>query len=294
MSAPLPPLSILRERKRMLAMHNPLACPLQGRPDESNLKGRMMSPVFTCSIDDGHPLDMKTAELLNKHGLNATFFIPIRNCEGDAVLNDAQIRELGHRFEIGSHTYDHCYLKTVDVREAYHQIHDGKRKLEDLLGTYVNGFCYPGGRYGRRDVELVKACQFTYARTTVNLCFDAGSRPYEMPTTVQFYPHEAGVYLRNFAGSGYWHRRIGGLRLAIRHAHWIRRLYAMFDHACEVGGTFHLWGHSKQIEELNAWQEIDAFFKYAAARVSPTARLSNEQVAARVALIDGTRIVESI
>jgi peptidoglycan/xylan/chitin deacetylase (PgdA/CDA1 family) len=253
-----------------------------------------MSPVFTCSIDDGHPLDMKTAELLHKHGLNATFFIPIRNCEGDSVLIDAQVRELGRRFEIGSHTYDHCYLKSVDVREAYHQIHDGKRLLEDLLGTYVNGFCYPGGRYGPRDVALVKACQFSYARTTMNLCFDAGIKPYEMPTTVQFYPHDAGVYLRNFAGSGDWARRAGGLWLAVRHPNWIDRLYAMFDHACDHGGVFHLWGHSRQIEELNAWHEIDAFFRHAAARVTPAERLSNAQLAARVPLIQESRVVESI
>lgn len=253
-----------------------------------------MSPVFTCSIDDGHPLDLKTAELLHKHGLNGTFFIPIRNREGDAVLDHAQIRELGRQFEIGSHTYDHCYLKNVDVREAYHQIHDGKRELEDLLGTDVAGFCYPGGRYGKRDVDLVKACRFSYARTTMNLCFAAGSKPYEMPTTMQLYPHAPGVYLRNFAASGNWFRRLDGLRLAVQYSAWIDRLYAMFDYACSQGSTFHLWGHSKQIDELNAWQEIDAFFKYAAARVAPGDRLSNAQLASRVPLLQESRIVESL
>lgn len=252
-----------------------------------------MDPVFTCSIDDGHPTDMKTAELLQKHGLNATFFIPIQNCEGHPVISESQIKELGHRFEIGSHTYDHCYLKLVDVREAYHQIHDGKMKLEDWLGTRVDGFCYPGGRYGQRDVDLVKACRFTYARTTMNLCFDAGQRPYEMPTTMQFYPHDAGVYLRNFVGSGHWARRIGGLGLALRHPNWIDRLYAMFDHACERGGTFHLWAHSKQIDDLNAWNELDAFFKHAAGRTKPSERLNNAQVAARVPLLHGSRVAAS-
>lgn len=240
-----------------------------------------MGSVFTCSIDDGHPSDMKTADLLHKHGLNGTFFIPIRNCEGDAVISDAQIRELGRRFEVGSHTYDHRYLKKVDIWQAYHQIADGKRRLEDLLGIRVNGFCYPGGRYSRRDVELVKACGFGYARTTMNLCFDAGSRPFEMPTTLQFYPHDRAVYIRNFAGSGYWHRRIEGLRLAMAHENWIQRMYAMFDHACRHGGTFHLWGHSKQIDELNAWHDLDAFFRHVASRIPAPDRLNNEQLAAR-------------
>lgn len=241
-----------------------------------------MGPVFTCSVDDGHPSDLKTAELLHKHGLSATFFIPIRNCEGDHVLTDGQIQELGRSFEIGSHTFDHRYLKTVDIWQAYHQIADGKMHLEDLLGKPVAGFCYPGGRYTRRDVELVRACGFTYARTTMNLCFDAGMRPYEMPTTIQFYPHDRSVYVRNFGGSGNRVRRLSGLRLALQHGDWIKRLYAMFDHACRHGRTFHLWGHSKQIDELNAWKELDAFFAHVASQVAQQDRLNNEQLAARV------------
>ena len=224
----------------------------------------MRSLVFSCSIDDGHPLDMRTAELLARHGLAGTFFIPVRNCEGDEVLSDAAIRELAHRFEIGSHTYDHRYLRNVDVWQAYHQINDGKKYLEDVLGTPVNGFCYPGGRYRKRDVELVRACGFTYARTTMNLRFDAGDRPYEIPTTIQFFPHVRGVYIRNFIGSGNRLQRGEGLRLALLHEDWIKRLYALFDHACREGGVFHLWWHSKQVEELNAWDALDGFFAHVA------------------------------
>lgn len=235
---------------------------------------------------------MKTAEMLNKHGLSGTFYIPIRNCEGDAVISGAQIREVGRQFEIGSHTYDHCYLKKVDIWQAYHQINDGKNKLEDLLGAPVNGFCYPGGRYRQRDVALVKACRFTYARTTMNLRFDAGSKSHEMPTTIQFYPHDRAVYLRNFVGSGSWHKRMDGLLLAMQHEDWIRRLYAMFDYACRNGGTFHLWGHSKQIDQLNAWHEMDAFFGYVADRIAAPHRLTNEQVAARAMWALESRVVE--
>lgn len=263
----------------------------KGMPPEAEGENRvepMMGPLFTCSIDDGHPSDMKTAELLHKHGLSGTFFVPIRNCEGDEVLPDAQIREIGRRFEIGSHTYDHRYLKKVDIWQAYHQINDGKKYLEDVLGMPVNGFCYPGGRYLARDVELVRACGFSYARTTMNLCFDAGQRPFEMPTTVQFYPHDRAVYLRNFAGSGNWFRRTTGLQLAMQHGDWMKRLYAMFDHAVRSNGTFHLWGHSKQFDELNAWQQLDAFLAHVARAVSSQNRLTNEELAVRSLWVPGT------
>lgn len=240
-----------------------------------------MGVVFTCSIDDGHPSDMKVADLLSKHGLNGTFYVPIHNQEGFDVMSHAQTRELSRRFEIGSHTHDHCFLNGVAIEEARYQIAEGKNRLEDLLGAKVAGFCYPKGQYSRRVVDLVQACGFSYARTTENLRFDAGKKPLEMPTTIQFYPHASGVYVRNFARSGQWLRRFDGLRLAMRENHWIARLYAMFDHACEHQAVFHLWGHSRDIDALNAWTELDRFFAYVASGVPARNRVNNEQLALR-------------
>ena len=240
-----------------------------------------MGVVFTCSIDDGHPSDMRAADLLSKHSLNGTFYVPINNQEGHDVMSDAQIRELSRRFEIGSHTHDHCFLNGVDIAEARYQIVEGKKRLEDLLGWKVQGFCYPRGQYRKPVVDIVQACGFNYARTTVNLCFDAGNKPFEMPTTIQFYPHYRAVYVRNFARAGQWLRRHEGLRLAMREQDWIARLYAMFDYACEHQAVFHLWGHSRDIDELNAWGELDRFLAYVASGVPIQNRLNNEQLALR-------------
>lgn len=240
-----------------------------------------MNVAFTCSIDDGHPSDLKMADLLSKHGLNATFYVPIRNREGPAVMPAKDIRDLGHRFEIGSHTYDHCFLKSVAITEAHYQITEGKKQLEDILGRKVSGFCYPGGKYRPGDADMVKAAGFRYARTTMNLCFDTGDKPFEIPTTVQFYPHDRNVYLRNYARFGKWLERRNGLRLAVQHKNWIDRLHAMFEHAVKHGGSFHLWGHSKDIDELDAWADMDRFLAHVASRVAPQNRLSNEQLAAR-------------
>jgi peptidoglycan/xylan/chitin deacetylase (PgdA/CDA1 family) len=242
---------------------------------------RSMSTVFTCSIDDGHPSDMRAAELLDKHGLGATFFIPVHNREDTHMLTPAQVRQLGKRFEIGSHTYSHCYLNYVDVREAYFQIAESKKRLEEMVGRPVTGFCYPGGRYTGRDIELVRACGYRYARTTANLCFDAGTDPYRMPTTIQFFPHTRDVYVRNFITASHWLHRQTALWTALREAHWLHRLYAMFDQACEGNRVFHLWWHSRQIDELGAWSELEAFLAYAAQRVDAANRLSNAQLAGR-------------
>jgi peptidoglycan/xylan/chitin deacetylase (PgdA/CDA1 family) len=240
-----------------------------------------MAVAFTCSIDDGHPTDLKVAELLDKHGLNGSFFVPVKNHQGADVMSPSQIREVGSRFEIGSHTYSHCFLRDVGRAEARYQIVQGKQRLEDMLGKKVGGFCYPRGQYRQRDVELVKSAGFRYARTTMNLCFDAGDDPFEMPTTVQFYPHPRSLYLRNFAAGGGWLKRREGLRLAVRHPHWTDRLRALFDHAMERGGAFHLWGHSREIDRLDAWRELDDFLAYVSARVAARDRLNGAQLAAR-------------
>jgi peptidoglycan/xylan/chitin deacetylase (PgdA/CDA1 family) len=243
-----------------------------------------MGVVFSCSVDDGHPSDIKVAELLSKHGLLGTFFIPIKNREGREVLAPPLIREIGQKFEIGSHTYDHCYLNSVDMAEAQYQVSKGKHQLEALLGKKVTGFCYPGGKYRQTHVAMVQATGFEYARTTMNLCFEAGQQPFEMPTTYQFYPHSRDVYVRNFAKAGNWSRRHAGLRVAMLHSDWIERLYALFDHACEHDGVFHLWGHTKDIEMLDAWQELDRFLAHVASKTAPTDRMTNEQLAERFLL----------
>lgn len=240
-----------------------------------------MSIVFTCSIDDGHPSDLKVAELLDKHGLNATFYIPINNEEGFPVMSPAQMRELGKRFEIGSHTYDHCFLKYVPLAEAHYQISAGKQRLEDILGREVSGFCYPGGAYRPGDAEMVRACGFRYARTTKNLCFDAGDRPFEMPTTLQLYPHDRAVYLRNYARFGNWRERRDALQLALHHKSWVDRLYALFDYAAVRGRAFHVWGHSRDIDQFDGWHELDRFLGHVAGAVRKPDRLTNEQMAAR-------------
>jgi peptidoglycan/xylan/chitin deacetylase (PgdA/CDA1 family) len=240
-----------------------------------------MSGAFTCSLDDGYLSDMKAADLLVKHDVSATFYIPIRNREGLQVLPAAQIREIGTRFEIGSHTYDHCFLKGIGFHEAEYQVIEGKKQLEDLLGHQVLGFCYPGGKYRQQHVDLVKVAGFQYARTTTNLCYDTGNQPFEMPTTFQFYPHDRNVYFRNFIKGGDWMKRQPGLKIALQHENWIDRLYALFDYALASDGVFHLWGHSKDIDDLNAWGALDRFLAYVASKIPPEDRLTNEQLANR-------------
>ena len=212
--------------------------------------------IFTTSWDDGHPLDARVAELLSRHGFRGTFYMPLSNREGLPVMPPGEMRRLGQEFEIGSHTLDHCPLKTVDAAEARRQIVEGKAQLEQILEHRVSGFCYPWGQYTLKLRRMVIDAGFDYARTTVDFYRTLPADPFRMPTTLQFYPHDhfparsvlgkaRSVLVRNFTGRGEWRRTRDLFSVFQGQGDFMSRLQAMLDHVCLHGGVFHLWGHSR-------------------------------------------------
>jgi hypothetical protein len=233
--------------------------------------------IFTTSWDDGHPLDVRLGELLSRHGFAGTFYIPCTNREGRAVMNQTEIRTLGSEHEIGSHTFNHCYLRGVGPAEARHQIYTGKQELEQTLGRTCEGFCYPGGQ-GTEDPMLramVRDAGFVYARTTTNLEIGVGADPYRMPTTLQFYPHGRDVLVRNFISKGNWLGRAHLFSAVVSKSDVLARLMAAISFAFDRAGVFHLWGHSWELEQFGGWQILDEFLGRVAQLVPPAQRLTN-------------------
>lgn len=233
--------------------------------------------VVTTSWDDGYPADMRVAEALVRHGLTGTFYVPLRNSEGLPVMPATDLRALATGgFEIGGHTLDHLTLSRLDDPELCRQVVDGKRQLEDVLGGPVRGFAYPGGRHGRRERIAVAEAEFDYARTTRMLSLGTAQDPYRMATTLQLYPHRAPAILRNWARQGPSREGLalaaawlgaGGLEPAVDGI--LKRLGA-------TGGTFHLWGHSWEIERLDLWGVLDRVLTKLAS--SSDVRLTNAGV----------------
>jgi peptidoglycan/xylan/chitin deacetylase (PgdA/CDA1 family) len=238
----------------------------------------MSGAIFTMSVDDGHPLDLRLAEMLLRHELQATFYVPVKNCEGHPVLRPPALRELSTNFEIGSHTLSHKFLKNIQIVEALYQINSGKKILEDHLGQPVQGFCYPGGSYQPVHRKMVRSAGFTYARTIQNLRFDAGYQPFELPTTVQFYPHSRTVMLKNFVSQRAWDKRKDLLTVLLPEQDWLERLYLLFDYVCRRGGIFHLWCHSIDIDRLGIWKKLEEFLNLVSHKTNPLLRMSNLQV----------------
>jgi len=217
--------------------------------------------IFTTSWDDGHPCDERIAAMLDRYGLAGTFYIPIRNREGHAVMGPSAIQELDRRFEVGSHTRDHVYLPGRSFEELNNQIVSGRQELENILGHEVEGFCYPGGRINAVVRQAVIGAGFSYARGIENLWLNCGNDPFNVTTTIQFYPHHRQVLWRNFIRGGNYIDRIRVFRTVAVANDWLSAMLRLVGLQTDTDNTVHIWGHSWEIEQRGLWSQLDDFFR---------------------------------
>ena len=218
--------------------------------------------LILTSWDDGHPSDIRLAELLSCYGLNGTFFVPLKNSEGRPVLSPENIRLIAQKFEIGGHTLDHIYLDRISEAEAGYQVLECRQRLEDITAMPVHGFCYPGGRITEAALSAVKSTGFKYARTVENLRLDVGNDNYRMPTTVQFFPHSSRVYCSNYLRYGAYSARWPAFRALLKAHCFQDRLRSLAEECLRSGGVFHLWGHSWELDEFGLWDVLESFLAY--------------------------------
>jgi peptidoglycan/xylan/chitin deacetylase (PgdA/CDA1 family) len=228
-----------------------------------------MSPItiVTTSWDDGHPCDLRLAEALAKSGLPATFYVPLFGECGKPVLESAALRSfLNQGFEIGAHTVTHQTLPELDDEGLTSEVCGSKQLMQDQLGEEVRMFCYPRGRYDSRVIGSVQRSGFLGARTTGMLSQSLSFGRFEMPTSLQAFPHPPQNYLKNLVKRG----NLPGLaRYFSKYArckNWVDMGKTMFDEALQDGGIWHLYGHSWELEELGLWDQLQELFSYVADR----------------------------
>jgi peptidoglycan/xylan/chitin deacetylase (PgdA/CDA1 family) len=209
--------------------------------------------IVTTSWDDGHPLDLRVASVLARHGLRGTFYIPLRPVAGQ-VLNAAEMRELLRMgMEIGSHTVTHPVLTDLPDSAIDREMRDSRRALEDTLGVEVTSFCYPKGRFNSRVSRRAVMAGYRVCRTTVDFRTANRFDPGRMPVSMQLFPHSRSAHYRhalrhrNWSGFWNWYGRLGGEMDPERSA------ARMLDSVSRSSGVFHLWGHSWEIEEHGLW-----------------------------------------
>lgn len=243
----------------------------------------MSDPILTTSWDDGHPADLRLAELLHRHGIAATFYVPLQNSEGRPVMTQAEIRSLAAAgFEIGSHTAGHVRLDRMAEAAVAAQIRQGKEGLEQCLGQPVRGFCLPGGRGGGPVRRLARELGLSYVRTVEMFRLTGGQDPLLLPTTAQVFPHPPAGLLRNLLRRQPDRERLGLCFGCLARPALEDRLLWLLDQAVARGGVLHLWGHAWEVEALDLWPLLDRFFARAAQVVPAVRRVTNAAVMQRV------------
>lgn len=223
--------------------------------------------VVTTSWDDGDRSDLRVAEMLLAHGLAGTFYVPLEPFRAGHELNVQEIRDLAAgSFEIGGHTVSHRSLTELTHKERAREVLECKRILEDRLGSEIKSFCYPNGKLNRETVRCVEEAGYQGARTTRMLRSSFEFPRFEMPTTLQAFPHPALAYLRNTIKG----RNLGGLVGFALRLHrdrgWVELGKLLFDQVLEDGGFWHLYGHSWELESLNLWGQLEDLLSHVARR----------------------------
>lgn len=213
--------------------------------------------IVTTSWDDADPNDIRLADLLRSKGIAGTFYVPIKGYNAGKRLADCDLRMLcSDGFEIGAHGVSHKSLSGLNQKELRSEVRDCKHSLEHVLGEPVLMFCYPNGRYDVSVIRQVQQAGYKGARTTRMLSLRTDFVPFEMPTTLQAYPHRRVVYVRNSARA----RSIPGLIKCVteyrRSQTWVQLGKRLFNRFLKNGGTWHLYGHSWEIEQLGIWSDL--------------------------------------
>lgn len=225
-------------------------------------------PIVTTSWDDGDPKDLQIADLLRARGLGGTFYVPMVGYLGRTTLTPTDLRGLSEQgLEVGAHSVSHKNLPTLTPEQLGEEVGLCKQKLEQIIGRKVVMFCYPNGRYNREVIRRVQNAGYAGARTVRMLSISTDFYPFEMPTTIQAYPHSTEAYLRNLARSRNasallkYMTRLRGL------ASWVERGKRLFGEVLERGGIWHLYGHSWEIDELNLWSGLRELLDHVSHRV---------------------------
>jgi peptidoglycan/xylan/chitin deacetylase (PgdA/CDA1 family) len=231
---------------------------------------------ITMSIDDGHPTDLRTAELLQKFGLKATFYIPSINPERE-VMSPHEIRKIAQHFEVGAHTLNHKPLKYLSDREASFEIHNGKKWLEDVIGNDVISFCYPQGKFHSGSVKLVQKAGFLGARTCMFNLYGFPKNPFLFGVSTHGYSHSVAIQIRHALLEKNFQGALNFIFINKLAQDWSEHYSYAVDFVEKHGGIAHLYFHSWEIDHHGQWEKLKSLLEYISKNTKLT-RMTNGEL----------------
>lgn len=214
---------------------------------------------ISFSWDDGAIEDLKLMDLSLKFNIPGIFFIPATNTER-SVMSKENIRQIANNnFEIGAHTYSHSYLTQLSLKKANEELLTGKIYLEQLLGSEVSHFCFPGGKFNSELVEVSKQ-YYKSARTA-----DTGSliqnHSYLIKPTFHFYDRgKKSLIFNGLKNNSPIFRLSLKNILSSNYFDLIKNLIADLANLHSFNKII-IWGHSWEIEKHQLWGTLEDLFR---------------------------------
>jgi peptidoglycan/xylan/chitin deacetylase (PgdA/CDA1 family) len=146
--------------------------------------------AVALTFDDGYRDVLHHAlPVLREHGFPSTVFVvpgaisgrvafkwyPAGRMPAVAGWDELRDEERAGNVRFEPHTITHPVLTTLSLEDARREIAGSKEAVEEQLGREARLFCYPGGYYSPREVELVGQCGF---RAAVTCEFGANTAPF--------------------------------------------------------------------------------------------------------------------
>lgn len=205
--------------------------------------------ALTLSYDDGVEQDIRLMEILDKHGIKATF-----NLNSGVYAPEGKVYEAGkiHRrlsesaatqvysnpnHEVAVHTLTHPHLEVMSPATIAYEVIKDRENLEAQFGTIVRGMAYPFGTFNDEVVEVLRSCGIAYARTVIS------TKKFKIPTD----------WLRLPATCH--HKEAELMTLA-------EKFITKKALTSEEPMLFYLWGHSYEFEADDNWNVIEEFAAY--------------------------------
>lgn len=174
-------------------------------------------PVVAITFDDGYShLLPEVAELLTRESLPATFYIPvglvgkaIATSYGESRVMDWDgLRKIASAgLAIGSHAMSHERLTTLEPSAAKSEIVESREVLEDRLGTGIEDFSYPSGKYNTEIVGYVQDAGYKRAVTVNETPMDISGDPFTLPRVGVFASTTEAQFRAKLSGAGYYYNQ---------------------------------------------------------------------------------------
>ena len=200
--------------------------------------------ALTLSYDDGVEQDRRLIDILDRHGIRATFNLnsgcfppdgttyPAGTIHRRMPLSWCKETYDTSKHEVAVHCLTHAMLTELDQPQMLREILLDRENLEGIFGGIIRGFAYPYGAYSDTVVGALRASGIAYART-VN-----ATHGFDVPQDwLRLHPtcHHADPALDSLCD-----------RFLNEEPRWASRL-------------FYLWGHAYEFEDRDNWEVIEKF-----------------------------------